>query len=88
LAAPRRRKRAPSAPRKAREFVQARTRLAVKIRSLRAARDLTQQETAEAAAIEVKHLQLIESGDHSNPTLATLVAVAKAFGVELHELLK
>lgn len=48
---------------------------------------MTQQEAAERASIEVKHWQLIEAGG-TNPTLATLLALAKALDVEVHELLR
>jgi transcriptional regulator with XRE-family HTH domain len=61
--------------------------LAKKIRQLRERRDLTQQAAAEAAEIEVKHWQLLEAGTRANPTLATLLAVARALDVEVHELL-
>lgn len=57
------------------------------MRSLRLRRDLTQQEAAERASIEVKHWQLVEAGG-TNPTLATLLAVAKALDVELRQLLR
>ncbi|HEX4419088.1 MAG TPA: helix-turn-helix transcriptional regulator [Kofleriaceae bacterium] len=47
----------------------------------------SRQEAAEIAQIETKHWQLMESGG-GNPTLATLIAVAKALGVEVYELLR
>ena len=57
------------------------------MRLLREARGLTQQAAAERAELETKHWQLLEAG-RANPTLATLLAVAKAFDVEVNELLK
>jgi transcriptional regulator with XRE-family HTH domain len=57
------------------------------VRLRRDRRDLTQQEAAERASIEVKHWQLIEAGG-TNPTLATLLALAKALDIEVHELLR
>jgi transcriptional regulator with XRE-family HTH domain len=82
-----RRQRYRSAPRKSRALPEATARLAEKLATLRKRRDLTQEEAADRATIEVKHLQLLERGG-GNPTLATLIALAKALGVEVYELLK
>jgi transcriptional regulator with XRE-family HTH domain len=60
-------------------------RLGRRLRTLRKAADLTQSELAEAAHIDEKHYQVMESG-LSNVTFATLAAVAKALGVTLSEL--
>jgi transcriptional regulator with XRE-family HTH domain len=68
-------------------FDQAAERLAARVESLRRKQKLTQQAAAEAASIEVKHWQLIEAGG-TNPTLATLLAVAEALDVTVSELLK
>lgn len=87
MAASRRKKRTRSAPRKPRGFAQAQKDLASRVRSLRKERKLTQQAAAESASIEVKHWQLIEVGG-TNPTLATLLAIAAALNVEAFELLK
>lgn len=76
-----------SAPRRSRALDRATERLADRIQQLRDRRDITQQEAAELASIEVKHWQYLERGG-GNPTLATLLAVAKALGVEVHELLR
>jgi transcriptional regulator with XRE-family HTH domain len=63
--------------------------LAAKLRDLRETLHITQQQAAEAATIEFKHWQLLESKkSDANPTLATLVAIASALHVELHELLR
>ena len=47
---------------------------------------MTQEHLAESAAIDAKHYQVMEGG-LSNVTFATLVAVARALGVTLAELL-
>ena len=62
-------------------------RLGRRLRSLREAAELTQVQLAERAAIDEKHYQTMESG-LSNVTLATLVAVSRALGVTLAELLE
>ena len=87
MAQARRKKRTRSAPHKPRGFAQAQARLAIRVRSLRKERKLTQQAAAESASIEVKHWQLIEAGG-TNPTLATLLSIAKALDVEAFELLQ
>lgn len=75
-----------SAPRRSRALAAASARLAARVRQLRASLELTQQAAADLADIETKHFQLIESGT-ANPTLATLLAIAKALRVPVHELL-
>ena len=60
-------------------------RLAVRVRLLRAARGLTQEKAAERGKLDVKHWQDVE-GARTNPTLATLVGVARSLGVSLSEL--
>jgi transcriptional regulator with XRE-family HTH domain len=67
------------------EVVLAVARLGKRVRQLRNARKLTQERLAEDAKLAAKHLQDIERG-RTNPTLATLVGLAKALGVELHVL--
>ena len=42
-------------------------------------RELTQEQAAELAKLDVKHWQDVEAG-RTNPTVATLVGIAKAFG--------
>lgn len=84
VAASRRKNRYRSAPRRSPALAAATERLADKIRSLRGKE--TQQAVSERASIEVKHWQVLEAGG-GNPTLATLLAVSKALGVEVHELL-
>ena len=60
-------------------------RLGARIRALRGERELTQELAAEAAKLDVKHWQDIE-GARTNPTVATLVGIARALGVTLAEL--
>lgn len=60
-------------------------RLAKRIRQLRADRGLTQEHAAERAKLDEKHWQAIE-GARTNPTLATLVGIARALDVDLVDL--
>jgi transcriptional regulator with XRE-family HTH domain len=76
-----------SVPRRSRALLIAAGHLGDTIAKLRKKRELTQQKAAELAELETKHWQLLERGG-TNPTLATLLAVAKALDVELYELLK
>ncbi len=56
-----------------------------RVRALREAAALSQEAAAERAEITTHQWQLIEYGT-TNPTLATLVAVARALGVGVGEL--
>ena len=60
-------------------------RLGKRIRALRLERELTQGEAAKIAKLDEKHWQEIE-GARTNPTVATLVGVARALEVTLSEL--
>jgi transcriptional regulator with XRE-family HTH domain len=62
-------------------------RLARRIRSLREARGLTQEDFAQASGISVSFASLLERGERS-PSYETLVQVAAALGVPLAELLR
>lgn len=62
-------------------------RLSERCRALRAAAGLTQQAAAEKAGLAVTYVQVIERGT-TNPSLAILWALAKAYGVTLSEMLK
>lgn len=55
------------------------------MRALRQARDLTQEEAAEIAKLDEKHWQDIE-GARTNPTVATLVGIARALEVTIADL--
>jgi transcriptional regulator with XRE-family HTH domain len=54
--------------------------LGERARSLRLARGWTLEEAAERADVDVRHVQLIETGN-ANPTAATLLRVARGYGV-------
>lgn len=58
--------------------------LARAVRALRADRNLSQEDLAAAAGIDVTALRRIEGG--GNPTLATLRALAAALGISLTDL--
>jgi len=57
-----------------------------RIAELRAARDLTQEQFAEAYGASAKYIQLVELG-HQNLTLVTLGRLARTLKVEAKELL-
>lgn len=59
--------------------------LAGNVRRLREKAGWTQEQAAGAMEIATRHYQKIEAGD-VNVTVATLVRVAKAFGVEVKSL--
>jgi DNA-binding XRE family transcriptional regulator len=61
------------------------TRLAKRIKELRLEAELTQEVAAERARLDEKHWQDIEAG-RTNPTVATLVGVARSLGVKLGDL--
>ncbi len=58
--------------------------LGQKVRNLRRALGLTQEQLAERAGISLKHLGELERG-RSNPTLSSLVGLASSLGVPLPE---
>ena len=60
-------------------------RLGKRVRALRLDRELTQEAAAEIAKLDEKHWQDIE-GARTNPTVATLVGIARALKVTLSEL--
>jgi transcriptional regulator with XRE-family HTH domain len=62
-------------------------RLGNSILALRRERNLTQEEAAENAKLDGKHWQDIERA-RTNPTVASLVGIARAFKVPLSELFK
>lgn len=59
--------------------------LGVRVRALRIAAGLTQEQAGERAEIDMRHWQLVEYG-RTNPTVATLVTIARALGVTIGEL--
>ena len=56
-----------------------------RVRSVRHGLGLTQEELAESAGITANNLQLIENGS-SNPTLASISALARSLKMSLAEL--
>ena len=58
-----------------------------RLRSLRKKRGYTQQELAERADIEYKHIQRLESKRPCDVKLSTLAKIAKAFNIPLSKLL-
>ena len=56
--------------------------LAANVASLRARRGWSQQQTADASGLDLKHVQKVEYGA-LNPSLRTLVRLALAFGVSI-----
>jgi len=61
--------------------------LAEAVRAARLARGWTLEEAAERADLAVRHMQLLEAGT-SNPTAATLLRVARGFGVAVEALFR
>jgi transcriptional regulator with XRE-family HTH domain len=57
------------------------------IRQLREERGMTQEALAQDAGVTVGHMSMIERG-HSNPTWATVKAIAAALKASLVELVK
>ena len=62
-------------------------RLMMRIKELRAERELSQEELADRAGISRQYLSRLEIGRH-DPSLSTLVKLAKALGVKPGELLE
>jgi transcriptional regulator with XRE-family HTH domain len=59
--------------------------LGLRVRALREARGWTLEQAAEAMALDLKHLQKVESG-LLNVTMVTLLRIADGFEVPLREL--
>jgi len=64
-----------------------RGRLGARLRQLRQARRLTQEQLAERAGLSFKFLGELERG-RGNPTLTTLTSISDALGVRLVDLLE
>jgi transcriptional regulator with XRE-family HTH domain len=62
-------------------------RLGKRVRALRIDRELTQEEAAAIAKLDEKHWQDVERA-RTNPTVATLVGIARALETSLAELFK
>ena len=65
-----------------RAIQRAEKRLGLRLLKIREEKGLTQEQAAEKAAIHAKHLGVIESGK-TNPTFASLVALAYAYEISL-----
>lgn len=59
--------------------------LGSRIRTLRKARHLTQQQLAEHAGLNYKYVGAVERGEE-NPSLKVLAAIANGLGIELRDL--
>jgi transcriptional regulator with XRE-family HTH domain len=68
------------------DFEMVRRHLAANVARLRARRRWSQQQTADAAGLDLKHVQKLEYGA-LNPSLRTLVRLARAFEVTVGKLL-
>lgn len=68
------------------DFETAKRRLAANVASLRARRGWSQQQVADEAGLDLKHVQKVEYAA-LNPSLFTLVRLARAFGVSIGKLL-
>jgi transcriptional regulator with XRE-family HTH domain len=68
-----------------RAIERARKRLGLRLRQVREAKGLTQEEAAERAGIHAKHLSVIENASPAakSVSFATLVALAYAYEVSL-----
>lgn len=63
-------------------------RFARRLKQLRKRHGITQERLAELAEISDKHVQRLESNKPCGVRLVTLERIAKAFGINLSELLK
>lgn len=57
--------------------------IADRMSALREARNLSLQEVADSAGLTKSHIWELEKGRTSNPTVTTVVALARAFGVSV-----
>ena len=62
-------------------------KLSKRIRELRKMRGLTQEELADSAGIDYKHIQLLEGKNPSVPKLDTVEKLAKALNISITKLL-
>lgn len=62
-------------------------RLLERLRKLRAAHNLTQEDFAERAGLSYKYYQAVEGGRKIDLRLSTLERLARAYNLEVHELL-
>ncbi len=62
-------------------------RLIARVKQIRLARGLTQEQFAELADLDPKYYQHAEAGRKPNPEIETLLKLAKGCGLQLWELL-
>jgi len=62
-------------------------RLLTRLKQLRDAHGLTQEQFAELSGISYKYYQAVEAGRKSNLRLSTLQRLASAYGIEVWQLL-
>jgi putative transcriptional regulator len=62
--------------------------LADRLKRLRAAAKLTQQELAVSAGLSLGNVVTIEAGKTTDPRISTVLALARALGVGLEELVE
>jgi transcriptional regulator with XRE-family HTH domain len=62
-------------------------RLMARVKQIRRAQGLTQEEFAERADLDPKYYQHVEAGRKPNPGMDTLLKLAKGCGMELWQLL-
>jgi len=67
--------------------VDIRKRLMMRLKELRKIHDVTQEEFSEITGFSYKFYQLIEIGKKNDLRLSSLERLAKAYGIEVHELL-
>ena len=63
------------------------TRFAKRLKTLRKKHKITQEQLAEAAEIDYKHIQDLESKNPPAATLKTIEKIAKAFRISLSKLM-
>ena len=63
-------------------------KLAKRLRELRTKKGLTQEQLAELAGVDYKHIQLLESKNPPATKINTVEKLAKAFGISISQLLK
>ena len=59
-----------------------------RIKKLREEKKMSMHDLANATNLDVSYISYLEAGKRNNPTVETLVAIAKVFGVEAWFLLK
>jgi len=65
-----------------------RLQLAQRLRELREKHNMTQEQLAETSGVDYKHIQLLESKNPSAAKIDTLEKIAKAFKLNVSQLLK